>query len=134
MLLVMARDSRRDDRPGGGGVRPVGRAARGVIKQIDEQLERIQGRLTGYEDLLSERDRLLAARAALTGAGPAGKSARRVSADELATYLAEHPGRLPAQIAADLGVPVTNVSQHLYRGKNTRFTRREDGWHAIGTD
>ena len=130
MLLVMARDSRKDDRPGGRGARAAGPAARGVIRQIDEQLQRIEGRLAGYEDLLGERDRLLAARAALIGAGPAGKSARRVSADELAAYLAEHPGRLPAQIAADLGVPVTNVSQHLYRGKNTRFERRQDGWHA----
>jgi hypothetical protein len=26
-------------------------------------------------------------------------------------------------------VPLTNVSQHLYRGKHGRFEARGDGWH-----
>lgn len=109
---------------------PAGPAARGVIAQIDEQLERIDGRLAGYEPLVSERKRLLAARAALTGATRSGGP--RVSQDDLAAYLQAHPGALPAQIAKDLEVPVTNISQHLYRGKGTRFARREDGWHLRG--
>lgn len=101
-------------------------ASRGVIAQIDQELQRIEGRLSGYEHLVSERNRLLAARAALTGTA---KNTRRISQEELAAYLREHPGSLPAQIAKDLQVPVTNISQHLYRGKGTRFVRRRDGWH-----
>jgi hypothetical protein len=26
-------------------------------------------------------------------------------------------------------VPATNVSTHLYRGRHTRYERREDGWY-----
>lgn len=98
-----------------------------MLAQIDEQLSRIEGRLAGYEQLLTERKRLLAARAALSGQTASG--GRRITQEDLATYLQKHPGSLPAQIAKDLEVPVTNVSQHLYRGKGTRFIRSHDGWH-----
>jgi len=92
-------------------------------------LERINKGLSGYEPLLHERERLLAARAALTGTTPGKETGRaRTSQDDVAAYLAEHPGSLPAQIAQALGVPVTNVSAHLYRGKDTRFQRDGDGW------
>jgi hypothetical protein len=107
----------------------VGRGARGVIRGIDAELDRVEGKLSGYRELVSERNRLLAARAALTGQGSRSASGRRrVSQDEVAAYLADHPGSLPAQIADALGVPVTNVSAHLYRGKDTRFFRGGSGW------
>lgn len=109
----------------------AGQAARGVIRQIDQQLQQIQQQLADHDQLLAERNRLLAARNALTGQTPQPTTPqRRVSQDEIATYLQAHPGSLPAQIATALNVPVTNISQHLYRGKNTRFTRHADGWHA----
>ena len=102
--------------------------ALGVVREIDTQLQRIEQGLSGYEPLLRERERLLAARAALTGErAPSGGKAR-VSQDEVAAYLSEHPDSLPADIAAALGVPVTNVSAHLYRGKVTRFERSARGW------
>jgi hypothetical protein len=109
--------------------RRMGRGAQGVMREIDQELQRINKGLSGYEPLLRERERLLAARAALTGATP-GKSAAdaRTSQDDVAAYLAEHPGSLPGQIAQALGVPVTNVSAHLYRAKYTRFQRDGDGW------
>jgi hypothetical protein len=107
----------------------LGRGARGVVREIDQELERISKGLSGYEALLRERERLLAARAALTGEGGERGSARaRISQDDVAVYLGEHPGSWPAQIADALGVPVTNVSAHLYRGKSTRFQRGADGW------
>jgi hypothetical protein len=107
----------------------VGRGARGVIRGIDSELDRVEGKLSGYRELVAERDRLLAARAALTGQGARRPSEKgRVSQDEVAAYLADHPGSLPAQIAAALGVPVTNVSAHLYRGKGSRFLRGGSGW------
>ena len=95
----------------------------------NQELERINKGLSGYDALLQERERLLAARAALTGTGPAKGAARgRTSQDDIAAFLAEHPDSWPAEIAQALGVPVTNVSAHLYRGKSTRFRRGENGW------
>jgi DNA-directed RNA polymerase specialized sigma24 family protein len=104
---------------------------RGVVAEIDGELERVDRQLKDYEELLSERRRLLAARAALTGEreatlGAPGK--RRISQDEVAAYLAAHPDSWPAEIARALGVPVTNVSGHLHRGKETRFLRGGSGW------
>jgi hypothetical protein len=110
---------------------PLGRGARGVMREIDQELERINKGLSGYEPLLRERERLLAARAALTGTGPGrGADRGRISQDDVAAYLAEHPDSWPAQIAEVLGVPVTNVSAHLYRGKSTRFQRTANGWRV----
>lgn len=104
---------------------------RGVLAGIDTELDHVERKLAGYETLLAERRRLLAARAALTGEravaiGASGK--RRISQDEVAAYLAENPDSWPADIAQALGVPVTNVSAHLHRGKNTRFFRGGSGW------
>jgi hypothetical protein len=104
---------------------------RGVLASIDTELEHVEKQLADYEDLLAERRRLLAARAALTGErgvtiGASGK--RRISQDEVAAYLAENPDSWPADIAGALGVPVTNVSAHLHRGKDTRFFRGGSGW------
>jgi hypothetical protein len=108
-----------------------GRGARGVVREIDRELERVNERLAGYDQLLGERERLLQARAAITGERvPKTPVRARTSQDEIAAYLVEHPGSLPAQIATALGVPVTNVSAHLYRAKNTRFQRGEDGWRV----
>jgi DNA-directed RNA polymerase specialized sigma24 family protein len=104
---------------------------RGVLAGIEDELDRVNKQLADYDDLLAERRRLLAARAALTGeqgetVGASGK--RRISQDDVAAYLAEHPDSWPAEIAQVLGVPVTNVSAHLHRGKDTRFFRGGSGW------
>jgi hypothetical protein len=104
---------------------------RNVLHGIENELDRVNRQLAGYDDLLAERSRLLAARAALTGAqarASKGSGRRRVSQDEIAAYLADHPESRPAQIATALGVPVTNVSAHLSRGKDTRFLRGGSGW------
>ena len=109
--------------------RARGVAARGVLREIDEQLNRL-----GREEkaIMREREQLLAARAALAGRAGAGPArGRRISQDDIAAFLADHPGSLPAQIAQALEVPVTNVSTHLYRAKDERFERRHDGWHLI---
>jgi hypothetical protein len=111
--------------------RGVGRIARGVMREIDQELERVNKGLSGYEPLLHERERLLAARAALAGERSEGGSGRpRTSQDDVAVFLAEHPDSWPSDIAEALGVPVTNVSAHLYRGKRTRFERGERGWRV----
>src|SRR5438105_1639015 len=105
--------------------RDVGRAARSVVREIDQELRSVERR---EKALAAERERLLSARAALTGKAGAGPSrGKRISQDDVAAYLSEHPGSWPAQIAGALDVPVTNVSTHLYRGKRDRFERRADG-------
>jgi hypothetical protein len=107
---------------------PLSGSARGVVREIDEELSRLEKR---ERALATERERLLSARAALTGRAGAGPArGRRISQDDVAHYLTEHPGSWPADIAQALDVPVTNVSTHLYRGKRTRFERREDGWRV----
>jgi DNA-binding transcriptional ArsR family regulator len=107
--------------------------SRGVLREIDERLAAVDGELEAYRELVAERNRLAAARAALTGTrAPAGLSAsrgRRVSQDEIAEFLAEHPGSKAGDIARAFEVPLTNVSQHLYRGKQGRFEARGDGWY-----
>jgi DNA-directed RNA polymerase specialized sigma24 family protein len=108
------------DRP----VRVLGRASRGVVADIDKQLSAIEGELGRYEQLLTERERLRAARAALTREHPG-----QISQDDVAGYLAGHPGVRAGEIAKALGVPLATVSSHLYRGKRTRFVNRVNGWH-----
>jgi hypothetical protein len=103
----------------------LGRASRGVVADIDEQLKALDGELERYEELLGERERLRAARATLLGQG----RAPQISQEDVAAYLAEHPGSRAGEIAKALGVPLARVSSHLYRGKRTRFVSRDDGWH-----
>jgi DNA-directed RNA polymerase specialized sigma24 family protein len=105
--------------------------SRGVLAQLDARLAELDGELERTGELMAERRRLVAARAALTGerVPASGSLVRRVTQEEVAAYLAEHPGSRAATIARDMGVPLTNISQHLHRGRETRFERRADGWH-----
>jgi hypothetical protein len=104
-----------------------GLGARGVVREIDEQLTRLDKE---EKALAVERGRLLAAKSALTGRASVGPSrGKRISQDDIAAHLTAHPGSSPSQIASALGVPVTNVSTHLYRAKGERFERKKDGWH-----
>ncbi len=103
----------------------LGKASRGVVAEIDERLKTLDEQLAAQVPLRAERERLRAARATLLGEGPAGQ----VTQDDVATYLVEHPGSRPRQIAEALGVSAGRVSAHLYRAKHTRFVSRNDGWH-----
>jgi DNA-directed RNA polymerase specialized sigma24 family protein len=105
---------------------PAGGSARSVVREIDHELNRLE---RWEKAAASERELLLSARAALAGNAGAERRRRRVSHDEIGTYLAAHPGSSPSQIADALRVPATNVSTHLYRGRHRRYEHREDGWH-----
>ena len=107
----------------------VGRASRGLVAEIDEQLSKLDGKLAPHEPLLAERERLRAARALLLGEGPAAKTPR-ISQDNVAAYLIENPGSRAGAVAKALGVPLTTVSAHLYRGKLTLFVSRNKGWYV----
>ena len=103
----------------------VGRASRGVIAEIDERLKSLEAQLASHEQLLAERNRLRAARSTLLGETHTGQ----ITQDDIAAYLAGHPGARPGQIADALGVTAGRVSAHLYRAKTTRFMSRSDGWY-----
>jgi DNA-directed RNA polymerase specialized sigma24 family protein len=103
----------------------IGRASRGGIAEINERLKSLDEQLASHEQLLGERDRLRAARSTLLGESPTGQ----ITQDDVASYLAEHPGSRPGQIAQALGVSSGRVSAHLYRAKTTRFVSRADGWY-----
>jgi hypothetical protein len=106
--------------------RELGVASRGVVADIEKKLAVLDGELARYEELLSERERLQAARATLLGEKT---TPGQITYEDVAEYLAEHPGSRAGEIARGLGVPLARVSSHLYRGKHTRFVSREDGWH-----
>lgn len=109
--------------------RGVGRASRGVMREIEQRLGELDSRLAQYDELAAERDRLRRARAALLAdsSAPAERS-RRISQDGVAAYLADHPRSKASDIAQDLGVVLQTVSSHLYRGRKTRFENGRDGW------
>jgi hypothetical protein len=106
--------------------RGLGVASRGVVAEIDLKLAALDGELARYQELLSERERLQAARSALLGEP---HTPGQISQGDVAEYLAGHPGSRAGEIAKALGVPLARVSSHLYRGKHTRFVNRPDGWH-----
>jgi hypothetical protein len=111
--------------------RELGVASRGVVAGIEKKLAVLDGELVRYEELLSERERLQAARAALLGEKT---TAAQITQGDVAEYLAGHPGSRAGEIAKGLGVPLPRVSSHLYRGKHTRFVSRADGWHLREND
>lgn len=121
---------RRPERAGGGKSHNPGPG--GVVSQIDRRLAQLDRELESMTALVQERRQLLQARQALTGERVAGGPdlVRRISGDQIADYLTEHPGSRAGEVATALGVPLTNISQHLHRGKDTRFERRPDGWHV----
>ena len=91
------------------------------LNEVDEQLE-------PYKELVEKQQRLSSALAALDG----GKSIKkRVKWEQVAEYVAQHPAVQPAEIAAALEVPTTNIQSHLLRNENTVFEKQKDGWHAI---
>jgi hypothetical protein len=97
-----------------------------VVAEIDRKLAALDGELSRYQELLSERERLQAARSALLGEP---HTLGQITQGDVAEYLAGHPGSRAGEIAKALGVPLARVSSHLYRGKYTRFVNRPDGWH-----
>ena len=111
-------------------------SSRAVLREIDERLAVLDGELAALQQLAEERARLVAARAALTGKPEQTVQTvqpdavpRRLTRDEIADYLRAHPGSKAGAIARAFEVPLTNVSQHLYRGKRSLFEARGDGWH-----
>ena len=99
-------------------------ARRGITRELDA----VERELAPYDELVERRERLTRALAALDGGADTKK---RVRWEQVAEYVAAHPGAMPAEIAAALEVPAANAHAHLSRNKGTVFERRGDGWHVI---
>ena len=97
---------------------PPHRHTLGVRRQLDRDIKRLD----------DERARLIAARAALDGEllSPVEKP-RRFSQDDIAAYLAEHPGSTYTEIAEGLDASPINVAAHLSRGQKAARFRNSDG-------
>ena len=105
-------------------------SARGVVREIDRELDRLE---KIERTVAKERKLLLSARSALTREGGAGPELRRrVSHNEIAAFLAEHPGSSTAHVAEALQASATSVSTHLQRGKHTRYESRNKRWYLRG--
>jgi hypothetical protein len=78
------------------------RPSRGLKAQIDTEIV----------ELDRERARLVAARSALERDKP-----QRFSQEDVASYLAEHPGSTYIEIAEGLRALPRNIAAHLNRGK-----------------
>lgn len=88
--------------------------SRGLKVQIDQQIA----------ELDSERARLVAAREALERDKPP-----RLSQDDIAAYLQEHPGSTYTEIAEGLKALPRNIAAHLNRGKTVgRFQSDGGKW------
>jgi hypothetical protein len=104
-----------------GGLDDVRQSLVEKLNEVDEQLE-------PYNELVEKKERLASALAALDG----GQSIKkRVKWEEVAEYVAEHPGSTPAEIAAGLEVPATNAQAHLQRNQGTVFKRTGEGWDVV---
>jgi hypothetical protein len=87
---------------------------RGLRAQIDREIK----------DLDRERARLVAARTELERDLP-----RRFSQDDVAAFLAEHPGSSYTEVAEGLGAQAKNVAMILHRGKAAgRFRNAGGKW------
>jgi DNA-directed RNA polymerase specialized sigma24 family protein len=91
--------------------------SRGLRAQIDREISQLD----------RERARLEAARAELERDLP-----RRLSQDDVAAFLTEHPGSTYTEIADGLGAPAKNVAMHLNRGKAASRFRNAGGKWSLG--
>ena len=93
------------------------RPSRRAIAQLDRDIA----------ELDSERARLVAARAALERDKP-----KRLSQDDIAAYLEEHPGATYTEIAEGLKALPRNIAAHLNRGKTAgRFQSDRGKWTVL---
>lgn len=99
-------------------------ARRGITRELDA----VERELAPYDELVERRERLTRALAALDGGADAKK---RVRWEQVAEYVAAHPGAMPAEIAAALEIPAANAHAHLSRNEGSVFERQGDGWHVV---
>lgn len=106
----------------------------GPKAQLDREIKELdRERAREIKALDDKRARLVAARAALDGKAVSPQSkARRISQDEVAAYLAEHPRSTYLEIAEGLGAAPTIIAAHLNRGQKAgRFVNDAGKWSLV---
>jgi hypothetical protein len=113
---------------------PQNRRPLGARSQVNRDIRKIEREYRG----------LLARRAELEAGLPPKQ--RRISQDEVAAYLAEHPKSSYVEVAQGLEASPIVIAQHLSRGvksgrfsttadrgqKSGRFSNTDDGWNVKG--
>lgn len=94
---------------------------------LTDQLTQIEEELKPYEELLERKRRVSSALSALDGE----TVTRRLSWEQIAEYVAAHPGVKPAEMSAALEAPLKNIFAHLARNEGRVFQRAGDGWSVI---
>ncbi len=100
--------------------------SRGVLGEIESRLAQVERELEGHKELMAERERLVRARAAMSGE----PNVKQITHEDVARFLTEHPGAKTGEIAEGLGVSTGRVSAHLFRGKHDRFISRKGSWYV----
>ena len=106
----------------------------GVKAQLDREIKDLdRERARENKELDERRARLVAALAVLDGKTIAPQAKRRrISQDDVADYLAEHPGSTYLEIAEGLGASPTVIAAHLNRGKSVgRFSNSAGKWSLV---
>ncbi len=110
---------------------PQRRYALGAMRELDNELRKAR---TEEKQAVQRVERLRAARAALLGQPAPRKHQRRLSREDIRTYLAQHPRSLAVEIAEALSVPPTNVGTHLSNGKKDgEFQKHRNRWSLTET-
>ncbi|MGH2833124.1 MAG: hypothetical protein ACRDK2_10155 [Solirubrobacteraceae bacterium] len=97
-------------------------------KLLEQELAQVREDKKTYPELADREKRLSVAIAALDGTKAIKK---RVRWEQIAEYVAEHPGSKPGDIGAALEVPLGNIYAHLNRNEGTIFERAGEGWDVI---
>jgi hypothetical protein len=102
-----------------------------AVAGIEARIEELETELAKVAPLALERERLLRVRAALVGepTPPSFTASRRVTQDDVAAMLEQHPGLRAGEIARALDAGQPAISAHLYRGKNGRFRSMGGRWY-----
>lgn len=103
-----------------------------LIEELDEKIEAINSHkvVRAAEALIQKRDRMMAARRALLGAGnkmTGGAGGSRVTQAEVVAWFERNEGAHTVEtIAGDMSHSPEVVRGHLNRGKGERFIKLDD--------
>lgn len=100
-----------------------------LLEQIEEGLEKIEIRMRPYEKLNEKKQELLAARRALLGGSKlTGSGGKQVRQADIVDFLRKKPGSTPQEIASHFGTTPNAIYNHLNRGRDERFLKKENKW------
>jgi CHASE3 domain sensor protein len=98
-----------------------------IVRGIDQRIQRINKKLAPFDELIEKRNKLQAARRALLSErAPTAGGGRGTTQEEVVDALRKLGSATVHQLAQQLGATEGAVRGHLNRGKDERFTRKEN--------